>query len=124
MAKQDDFVKTALRIPRDLHSQIQEAAAASGRSMNAEMIGRLQADVEDGALLAILDRLRESDDELLATTKKQRDLLWTVVDRTGVVLSQVEEVLQKMTLPDEDVSTLRQGIQGLNELINTLKAHR
>jgi hypothetical protein len=40
---QDDFQKTALRLPRDLHEKVVSAANASGRSMNAEIIARLQA---------------------------------------------------------------------------------
>ncbi|MBA4710556.1 Arc family DNA-binding protein [Aquitalea aquatica] len=39
---QDDYIKTALRLPRDLHAQIQAAAAVSGRSMNAEIVHRLE----------------------------------------------------------------------------------
>lgn len=42
LINQDDFLKTALRIPRDLHEQIQSAAKATGRSMNAEIVARLQ----------------------------------------------------------------------------------
>jgi len=38
---QDDYIKTALRLPRALHGDVQQAAAASGRSMNAEIIQRL-----------------------------------------------------------------------------------
>lgn len=43
---QDDFQKTALRLPRDLHAQLHEAAAAAGRSYNAEIVARLQASFE------------------------------------------------------------------------------
>lgn len=39
---QDDYMKTALRLPRDLHAKIQEEAVASGRSMNAEIVARLE----------------------------------------------------------------------------------
>jgi hypothetical protein len=39
---QDDYMKTALRLPRDLHARIQEAATSAGRSLNAELIARLQ----------------------------------------------------------------------------------
>lgn len=42
LAPQDDYMKTALRLPRDVHARIQEAATAAGRSMNAEMVARLQ----------------------------------------------------------------------------------
>ncbi|MBY0243162.1 MAG: Arc family DNA-binding protein [Burkholderiaceae bacterium] len=41
---QQDYIKTALRIPRDLHADILDAAERNGRSMNAEIIARLQAE--------------------------------------------------------------------------------
>lgn len=37
-----DIQKTALRVPRDLHNAIHEAANASGRTMNAEIVYRLE----------------------------------------------------------------------------------
>ncbi|WP_295541086.1 Arc family DNA-binding protein [uncultured Pseudacidovorax sp.] len=40
--EQSDFVKTALRLPPDVHAQIHAAADASGRSFNAEILARLQ----------------------------------------------------------------------------------
>lgn len=39
---QDEFIKTALRLPRTLHKDVQDAAEANGRSMNAEIVARLQ----------------------------------------------------------------------------------
>lgn len=42
MATQDEYVKTAFRLPRDLHADIQASAEQNGRSMNAEIIARLQ----------------------------------------------------------------------------------
>ena len=45
-AYQDDYMKTALRLPRDLHAKIQEAATASGKSLNSELIHRLQQSFE------------------------------------------------------------------------------
>lgn len=40
---QDEYIKTALRLPRDLHKEIKEAAEYNGRSMNAEIIARLDS---------------------------------------------------------------------------------
>ena len=40
MAKQDDWVRITLRVPADLHEQLNEAADAG--SMNAEIIERLR----------------------------------------------------------------------------------
>jgi hypothetical protein len=41
-AKQEDFVKTALRLPRDLHAAIHEAAREGERGFNAEILFRLR----------------------------------------------------------------------------------
>lgn len=41
---QQGYIKTAVRLPPDLHAEIQDAAARNGRSMNAEIVARLQAE--------------------------------------------------------------------------------
>ena len=38
----EDIQKTALRLPRELHTAIHESAKKSGRTMNAEIVYRLQ----------------------------------------------------------------------------------
>lgn len=43
MARQDDYIRTALRLPPDMHKALHESADASGKSFNAEIIARLQA---------------------------------------------------------------------------------
>ncbi len=43
-----DIQKTALRLPRELHTAILDAASKSGRTMNAEIVYRLQQSIEDG----------------------------------------------------------------------------
>lgn len=124
MANQDDFVKTALRLPRGLHAHIQAAAAAAGRSMNAEIIDRLQSEPEDAALSAMLDRLRGSDDELLETTRKQRDLLWNIVDRAEDVLNKTDELMRGGVEQPDGLKSVQQSIGTLRDLIATLKAYR
>lgn len=42
----DDIQKTALRLPRGLHEAIHKAAKESGRTMNAEIVYRLQQSFE------------------------------------------------------------------------------
>jgi hypothetical protein len=123
MAKQDDFVKTALRIPRSLHAQIQDAATASGRSMNAEIIDRLQRETEDVSLMAIVNRLKLSDEELLEATKKQRDLLWEITDRAEEVLRSVDEFLEP-PVRVEEAHLARGTIASLRDLIRTIKTYR
>lgn len=46
ISDQSDYLKTALRLPRDLHAHIQEAAEEAGRSQNAEIVARLASSFE------------------------------------------------------------------------------
>ncbi|CAN7593758.1 Arc family DNA-binding protein [Pseudorhodoferax sp. LjRoot39] len=39
---QKDFIKTALRVPPDLHSALHKAAAEAERGFNAEILFRLR----------------------------------------------------------------------------------
>lgn len=41
-----EIQKTALRLPKPLHVEIHKAAKESGRSMNAEIVKRLQSSFE------------------------------------------------------------------------------
>lgn len=42
MATQDDYIRTALRVPPDLHSRIHDAAKSNNRTFNAEIVARLE----------------------------------------------------------------------------------
>ncbi len=48
MAPEDDFVRITLRIPARLHQQLTDAAAKK-RSMNAEIISRLEGSFEQAS---------------------------------------------------------------------------
>ncbi|EER61561.1 Arc domain protein DNA binding domain protein [Acidovorax delafieldii 2AN] len=43
MATQDDYIRTALRVPPELHARIHQAAKANTRTFNAEIVARLEA---------------------------------------------------------------------------------
>lgn len=51
-------MKTALRLPRDLHAQLLDAAQASGRSLNSELIERLRESI-GGGNVTLPDAIRE-----------------------------------------------------------------
>lgn len=53
---QKDHVKTAVRLPPELNEEVKSAAFRNGRSMNAEIIARLQASQLD-SVLARLDKI-------------------------------------------------------------------
>lgn len=42
MAQQDDFIRTALRVPPDLHKSLHASATENNRTFNAEIVARLQ----------------------------------------------------------------------------------
>lgn len=44
---QDDYIKTALRVPPKLHARIHESARRHGRTFNAEILQQLQLAYED-----------------------------------------------------------------------------
>jgi hypothetical protein len=48
-AKQDDYVKTALRMPPDLHKAVHELAKAQDRTFNGQMLALLKDAVAKAA---------------------------------------------------------------------------
>lgn len=57
---QKNFVKTALRLPPEVHAAIHEAAQASGRSYNAELVDRVQRSLKDDSSAVARERLETS----------------------------------------------------------------
>lgn len=51
---QDDYIRTALRVPPDLHKRIHEAADKAGRSFNAELIDRLSSTFDQESTVKLL----------------------------------------------------------------------
>lgn len=47
---QKDYVKTALRLPPDLHAALHEAAREGARTYNGELIHRLNSTFKKGAM--------------------------------------------------------------------------
>lgn len=47
---QKDYVKTALRLPPDLHAALHEAAREAARTYNGELIHRLSSTFKKGAM--------------------------------------------------------------------------
>ncbi|MBN3757242.1 Arc family DNA-binding protein [Paraburkholderia sp. Tr-20389] len=79
MAKQDDYTKTALRLPRELHQKLTDAASERGHSLNTEMVYRLGASFDGGEdsdrqieINAILKGLRDTIAEV-ARNDNERD---------------------------------------------------
>ena len=56
---QTDYVKTTLRLPPDLHKELLAEAERAGRSLNAEILARLQSNDLRSELGNIKSTLRE-----------------------------------------------------------------
>jgi hypothetical protein len=67
---QDDYIKTALRLPPELHAEIKSAAEYHGRSMNAEIIARLAGTSASAATL----------DTLAAQQLRTQEMVQQVID--------------------------------------------
>lgn len=68
MAKNDP-IKTQLRIPPELHEQLQRAIANSGRSMNAEIVVRLERSFPPPPDVAAFKEKIAAYDELSVRTR-------------------------------------------------------
>lgn len=108
MAKQDDFIRTALRVPPDLHKQLHEAASAAGRTFNAEIVARLTQSFERVHTSHVQAGPTEVDWQLRVelrtaelrqeTTRSQLFVIEAMVDRLGTEL-QVANATEDMPIP-------------------------
>lgn len=69
---QDDYKKTALRLPKELHESLHAAASSSGRSYNAEIVARLEESFSDTAGVdnALLHMLAEQQTATIKALEK------------------------------------------------------
>lgn len=112
MATQDDYIRTALRVPADLHSKIHEAAKANTRTFNAEIVARLQASfLARHADEATADPISGSE---AATLDEQADLIASKVLKGMGNNSYLERVLEALTA----LELRRVELVPIDELIN------
>jgi transposase len=71
---QQNYVQTALRLPPDLHLELQDAAEKNGRSMNAEIVARLRG-------IPILEHLDKLSRDVAEIKALDRQILSIVGDR-------------------------------------------
>lgn len=53
MATQDDYIRTALRVPPELHAQIHASAKANNRTFNAEIVAILERSLGSSSLASV-----------------------------------------------------------------------
>jgi hypothetical protein len=123
MQTNDQSIKTSLRIPRPLHAELERASDASGITLNAEMIVRLQHDPRDNYAKAILDQVKVRDGEIADGLRKQIAALWGALDRASSTLENVAAAMTQVP-PDGNAAALKREVEFSLELIRALGAHR
>ncbi|RKE36625.1 HicB-like protein involved in pilus formation [Paraburkholderia sp. BL23I1N1] len=123
MPKDQEPIKTSLRIPPLLHAELERAAQAAGLTLNAEMLIRLRRDPTANDAAAILSEIEMRDQVIVESLRRQLGALWGVLDRTDGVIERVVEAMTQVA-PGSDAADLKRELQFMRELIGTARAHR
>jgi hypothetical protein len=118
----DSTIKTSLRLPRTLHAKIEQAAVASGVSLNAEMLLRLNTDPHANAAVAILEEIEKRDTQLAASLTRQIDTLLGALKRSDDVLERVASALSKAS-GEGEAATLKREVEFARELISAISSY-
>jgi hypothetical protein len=118
-----DPVKTSLRLPKNLHAEIEQAADAAGISINAEMLLRLAKNPHVDSAAEVLREIRQIETFAVEAMNRQMKSLWSALDRAGVTLTHVLDAMAQVP-PDGAASSLKKEVEFARELIDAMRAHR
>lgn len=86
MDKDDRYTRITLRLPRTLHSKLAEEAERTSKSLNAEIVGRLEGSFTEAGLspdsLDEAARLLDNYRELIKIVRSDDELFREVAART------------------------------------------
>lgn len=129
MDDEDRYTRITLRIPRDLHRSLSDAADKTSKSLNAEIVGRLEqsfrgsvqsaeAKFERALLQQRLDSLRS----LHATQRLRKDRIADRVDRLVRDNAEFESIEAASTEHEQALSELDLLQKQIDELQQRLLA--
>ncbi|MGO7370086.1 Arc family DNA-binding protein [Rhizobium ruizarguesonis] len=104
MAKQDDYVRYTIRVPREVYAPLEQAADTSGRSMNAEIVRRLTWSLETAGDTLRLDLPTEVWNSL---TEDAANRGIGIEDRAIEILGGKVDTPVDVKMLQEQVATLR-----------------
>lgn len=112
--EEERYTRITLRIPRDLHEKLQYEADVSSKSMNAEIVARLQESFLQRKSLS-------SDDMIIADLINDKEVLRAVVEQQELMIknlvSLLKTTIQSKNIPSEMIGTeLQQILNGINIL--------
>lgn len=125
MDEEDRYTRITLRIPKDLHQVLSEAADRTSKSLNAEIIGRLQASVPDDTeskVLALLPERSSLRGDLLSaiaqlhTLRNERGILELRVylsARTKTPMHDLRSTSARLEVLRHEIALCEQSIEQL-----------
>lgn len=102
---QDDYIRTALRVPPDLHKQLHDAADAKGRSFNAEIIERLQESFAGATPKQVMFLISKYEAET-AEAELDKHILYLMVYELSVVQKALSSAIRKREVPSDNLIKL------------------
>jgi hypothetical protein len=123
MPKDQEPIKTSLRIPPALHAELERAAEAAGLTLNAEMLVRLRSDPRSDTAAKLLAEIERRDAATVESLRKQLDAVWGVLERADGVLGDVVAAMSQVKAGSE-AAALRREAEFARELIASTRAHR
>lgn len=107
MATQDDYIKTALRLPRDLHAELTSSAQLLGRSLNAEIIERLARGTNTWDMHKVISQLTQALEDGNKRRKKENAAIHQNFKKAIEELSRGIEIAADKGVADEILDPLR-----------------
>ncbi|MCW5137576.1 Arc family DNA-binding protein [Burkholderia cenocepacia] len=120
MATQDEYIKTALRLPRHLHADIAVSAERAGRSMNAEIIERLSKSSDLGHLHRVIDQLTQVMEGDRKDTQLRLGLVRTLFEQTIDALEAATWKTLQQSASDADIQQFRDEISRARSVLQVL----
>lgn len=90
MRKQDDFFRTQIRIPADLHRALKDATEDSGRSLNAEIVARLSESFRSAEVLERVSSMSAELDRKLEGVRKEMQLMEKARDEAAGFIEHIQ----------------------------------
>ncbi|WP_155629307.1 Arc family DNA-binding protein [Burkholderia territorii] len=111
MATQDEYIKTALRLPRHLHADISVSAENAGRSMNAEIIERLSKSSDMSHLHRVIEQLTQVMQTDREGEKVRIGMVMMLFQQTVSALCEATRLAQDKSATQTDIERLQRDIE-------------
>ncbi|UVH54708.1 type II toxin-antitoxin system HicB family antitoxin [Variovorax paradoxus] len=110
--EEDRYTRITLRIPKDLHAKLDEAAEATSKSLNAEIVARLDKSFEPSAEAGLLAFVRRNEMQLAE--------MELALNYRSMRFAEAVSVLQRIAVAIERSPYMFDDLQGMTGTVNNL----